>query len=328
MVRPRNDEMTTVRLFFVASAALLGLLFPGAGWASAVGAPAEEQAKADEPWMKELDAQYPVAPEGILKEFIEAAKGEPRYQVARFLERETVAPLISKWSEEQGFQLVPEYRRFLEELTDWDEIGGDRDQTFVFSQQEFDADGFQLPLVVLTHLKDMDEDDEPDEVVYRVPPRQLSALDFDFLCYVSIINPLNRMLGSFSAVDGPLTEVVSELCRTADVDFVSSSDSENRIRVTLSLKKKRVIECIWLAAAVGGRRIADEDGDNFRPRDGSVEFGEVSETYWKRRFLNEWEGITPAVETPVDALRHLVLMATSEMREERQVILLLPPKER
>jgi hypothetical protein len=257
-------------------------------------------------------------PEEVLKAYLDGLKAGPIYAFARDLASDKVEPEVAAWSKDLGVPIqvrsVGFLKFILEDLKPEIKSGDDRIWAAMVPVEIGVGRRFDLPGLIVQGVRGA------KQVAYRLPAGKLEDLDFRFVRSLTIVNPLNKVLDRYTVERRPLSEVVVELCRTAGVDFANRDEAAGEV-VSVQLNKKKLIDCLRLAASVGGKRVKVEPQE---PYDAVTSFESAFPAWTMRRFLNESEKPQPPLETALDVLRYLVAKRAAGLKDDPQVVLLLP----
>ncbi len=185
-------------------------------------------------------------PKEVLDEFIQAAKHTPEYQWYSALPYGHMKDEVAKWEKELGYRLVPDsYQLRILLPRVWFQL----------------ADGVEAQLshedrdsgtVITLFVNRRGGDGRVQGNAYPVREADLDELGREVLFAVEIKDPLSTRVERFSAQNEPLSVLFNRLCTMGNASSSYRQDLADKIRITLDVRGKTVMECLTVLARTAG----------------------------------------------------------------------------
>lgn len=190
----------------------------------------------------------PVPPE-VLADFLQAVKQTPQYQWYLPLGFDVMKDRVARWQEEFGYRLDPEPDRYYQGVSTSNPLlvsvvlPNDRSMTLTryFLEQEWQL---QLLVDVLGP--------SGGRTAYTLKEPQLDDLARRVLFAVEIIDPLATPVDRFTAQNEPLSTLFNRLCAMGQASCSYRQDLADKMRITLDVRGKTVLECLTVLARTAG----------------------------------------------------------------------------
>jgi len=184
-------------------------------------------------------------PKEVLDEFLQAAKQTPEYQWYSALPYGPMKDAVAKWEKELGYRLVPDSYLMCSllpqgylQLTDGVEARLNRENW----------DG----RTVITLQVNRRGEGRVQSNAYPVREADLGELSREVLSAVDIKDPLSMRVERFSAQNEPLSTLFNRLCSMGSASCSYRQDLADKIRITLDVRGKTVMECLTVLARTAG----------------------------------------------------------------------------
>ena len=160
---------------------------------------------------------------------------------------------VAKWQEEFGYRLDPDSRPF------WHLFQQDVEMANgTIGKLEPRYEG-RSTVVILSLLKPRSEDGGrggAGREAYLVQENDLGDLRDKILYSVKVMDPLSTPVDRFAAQNEPLSTLFNRLCGMGAASCSYRQDLTDKMRITLDLRGKTVLECLMvLAQTAGGKAL-------------------------------------------------------------------------
>jgi hypothetical protein len=309
--------MRRIRSGSLGCALLAGLVLLAAGKASA-------EDSLSLPNSGSTNYNGPLVSAEVLKGFMNALQRTPEYQWTSALRPDRVQPLLEQWQRDMAVQLRPQT---IEAWAWWvRDLSPLRVESDVPQEIQLDSLRYYKQTVpYLVIVNDPNSRVMPPQ--FRVPPNVLGEFRAKFVWGIDIVDPANMVVERFTARNQDLTSVVGDLCEKGKLGYSFRQDAGDKIRISLDIRNRSVVECLNAAAAAAGWKVSYSPGAGRGVRDNRVFVPDLLKAAIDAREQAGHAADTQAAQPVPDALTALGL-AVKEAAEEtlkvRPVVILLP----
>lgn len=277
----------------------------------------------------------PMASKERWNRYVNALKASTYYQTAWGNRSDVILPVVEELNQELGGGFVAKQKSFLEVLKE-SEYGigsGESDVTrFVQSSDHLE----QQPFWFMLRCKDASG---AYKGVCRVSAEQFRDLKFRLVSHVQYLHPLDRVIDRHTVSNRPLSEVVTELCHNAGVNFSIDATHANDVRISQNIEGATVYGCLQQAVSAANWELKLSTGNDdqansppppqasgfsLRYDSSGFSFDAVTDLMLMRVYLNEVEQVSLPIETPIDAFKHLAREVARVNRETKYMVTVRP----
>ncbi|MGE0431267.1 MAG: hypothetical protein AB7K09_17025 [Planctomycetota bacterium] len=270
-----------------------------------------------------LHAQEPevaAAPAETIQAYIAAVKNSTQWKVADAMRPEKVNSTIIGWKDSLGLTVETGIDPYIEQLFGEPTSDGANGEWDLAYSEVALPDGVQVRRLQLWHTT------EGGEETWMVQLRDLAPINIRYVARVTLVHPLYRTLARYTEDESKLSEALSRLAGLAGADFAINSGEASKIAITCDVSNRTIAECLELVALVVGWTVTyvDTNGDTSGPDNMTFHTSEdVVEAWMSRDYINEYSPGTD-IQTPLDALHHLLSQEAEFMRSLRLAITMRP----
>ncbi len=272
-----------------------------------------------------VNYNVPLATAEMFRGFMNALQRTPEYQWTATLRPDRVQPLLEQWQRDLAVQLRPQtVEAWAWWLRDLPPLRVD----IYDPPQEIRLDSLQYYKQMVPLLNIVNDPNSRGGMgpQFRVPPNLLGEFRVKFVWGIDIIDPASMVVDRFTAHNQDLTSVVRELCERGKLGYSFRQDAGDKIRISLDIRNRSVVECLNAAAAAAGWKISYSPGGN------AVRYNRVFVPDLLKATLDAREQAGRAAESqatqPVPdalaALHQAVKDAAEETLKVRPTVILLP----